>query len=284
MQPGNMSTFRKVPTKGLVKSTYGFAYHCNYCSLCGFIFLQRLVVGKLILYDDNIGNYYVSKIDNQNKLCKVYNNFFNTLFTGSKQVTAAMEKYPGFINFERALGIYNLEADGNSIFSNADSSYIVLSDGTKVDENFRIKGILSYSNILRGAVNKVEVNKKDGQQVVYDGANIKRIVLHMFDSTFVYDAYELNKGNRFFYRLIIDGKVKLYNNPRASITNGSFPSYLIMKDTPTIIKHNNYDEIAGQIFGDSVSWADMIKSDPSINNFKNLEQNVIFYNAQVNKN
>jgi hypothetical protein len=137
---------------------------------------------------------------------------------------------------------------------------------------------------LRGAVNKVEINKKDGQQIVYDGANIKRIVLYMFDSTFVYDAYELNKGSRFFYRLIIDGKVKLYNNPRASITNGSFPSYLIIKDTPIIIKHNNYDEIAGQIFGDSINWVNVMKSDASKNNFKNLEQNVIFNNLQVKKN
>jgi hypothetical protein len=249
-----------------------------------FVFLQRLVVGKLVLYDDNMGQRYVSKIDDQDKLFRVDDHLFNTLFTRSEQVKAVMQKYPGFINFERALGIYNLEADGNSIFLNADSSYIVLSDGTKVDENFRIKGIFAISNFSRGAVHKVEVNKKDGQQVEYDGANIKRIVLHMFDSTLVYDAYELEKGNRIFYRLIIDGKVKLYTNPRASIIGGNFPSFLIIKDIPMIIRHNNYDEIAGQIFGDSANWLNIMKSDPSKNNLKNLRENVIFYNAQVNKN
>ena len=249
--------------------------------LHGFVFLQRLAVGKLILYDDNQGQRYAAKMDGPDELFKVDDHLFNTLFWGSAQVKAAAQQYPGFINFERALGIYNLEADGNSLFLNASSGYIVLTDGTKVDEDFRIKGLFAISNFLRGAVNKVEVNK-EGKQIVYDGANIKRIVLRMFDSTFVYEAFELEKGNRFFYRLLIDGKVKLYNNPRASIIGGNFPSYLIIKDTPQIIRHNNYDEIAGQIFGDSANWVNVMKPDPLRNNFKNLRENVIFYNTQVN--
>ena len=246
--------------------------------LNGFVFLQRLVFGKLIAYDDNMGNSYVAKIEDQNKLFKVDDNLLDTLFNGSKQVTAAMQKYPGFINFERALGIYNLEADGNSIFLNTGASYIVLNNGDEVDEKFQIEGI--FSNLALGMVHKIKVYKKEEQDIEYDGADIKRIVLHLYDSTYIYDAYKLDNRERYFYRLIIDGKVKLYFNPRRGIS----PSYLIIKDAPVLIRPGNYDEIAGQIFGDSANWVNMMKSDPSKNNFKNMRENVIFYNAQVNKN